>query len=173
MSAQHFTIGLQHAYRGGCCREPRYAPVHDMHDALRMSCQNANCENERKGWVTVLNVQGDAQHAVAARFLEQDSGRRYIKLAPDDAADWFAVHGADAGMTLTPRLQDLIAAAPSGFLLYLFPPGQPCFRRHLDREVVFQHAGARGAKRLFENPRDFNESHNEEADKVNLLRQRG
>ena len=153
--SQHFTITL------------------DRNNALRMSCQNANCENERKGWVTVLNVAGDEKHAAAARLIEQDSGKKYLKLDPDAALEWLAVHGADYGMTLTPRLHDLITACPRGFLLYLFPPGQPCFKRHLDREVSFAHRTPRGVVRVHERPLDFNEHHNEVAYAINQERQRG
>ena len=152
---QHFTISL------------------DRNNALRMSCQNANCENERNGWVTVLNVAGDEKHTAAARLIEQDSGKNYLKLDPEGAIEWVAVHGTDYGITLTPRLHDLIAACPRGFLLYLFPPGQACFKRHLDREVVFAHRTPRGVVRVHARPLDFNEHHNEEAYRINLERQRG
>lgn len=141
--------------------------------AVPMSCENANCENWRNGWAVVLNVQGDVQHAAAGREIEHRSGRRYLKLDPEDAVDWFAIHGAGHGMTLTPRLNELIAATPRGFVLYLFPPGQPCFKRHVDRDVVFAHRGPRGAVRVHERPLDFNEDWNETAYDFERRTQRG
>ena len=144
----------------------------DQFDALRMTCQNVNCEAERKGWVTVLDVQGDEKAAISARYIEQDSGKRFIKLHADDALGWFDKHAAEEGVTLTPRLHDMIAAMPRTFVIYLFFPGQSCFKPHLDREVVFTHE-VNGRRRVHARPADWNEHFNEEAYRVNRERQKG
>lgn len=138
-----------------------------------MSCVNADCEAERKGWVTVLDMQGNEKHAQSARLIEQDSGRRFIRLESEDALDWFDANGARAGMTLTPQLHDMLAAVPRGFVIYLFPPGQQCFRPHMDREVSFLHRYPRGRTYEHVNHKDFEEDFNESADRVGVLQQRG
>lgn len=136
----------------------------DRENALRMTCQNAHCDAEANGWVSALDVHGNEKHAQAARLIENDSGKRFIKLRAEDALDWFAKHGDTEGVTLTPRLHDMIAACPRSFVLYLFPPGQACFKRHLDREVVFSHGA-----RIHERFEDYREDWDETADRVNRL----
>jgi len=143
----------------------------DRNNAVRMSCVNANCEAERKGWVTVLDVQGDAKHAKAARWIEGDSGRQFTRLDPETAIEWIDSHGEGRGITLTPELLNLIAATPRGMAIYLFPPHQQCFRLHKDREVTFVHQRGND-KRVHINPLDFNEDFNESAYEAGVLRQR-
>lgn len=140
----------------------------DRQRALRMTCKDADCEAERKGWVMVLDVEGDAKQAEGARRIERDSGRKFVKLDPLHALDWLTANGADHGITVTPELHNLIAATPSGRVMFLFPPGQACFRQHLDREVVFVHQKG-SDKRIHARPTDFNEHFNIEADKINRL----
>jgi hypothetical protein len=141
--------------------------------AVRMSCRDAGCENERSGWAVVLDPD-DAKHAGAMRFIEGNSGRRFIKLGSDDAADWIANHAAAQGVTDNAgRLATLVANTAPGLVIYVFPPGQQCFRIHVDREVQFTHRDRRGVMRLHDRPVDFNEHMNEEGDRVNRLLQRG
>lgn len=138
-----------------------------------MSCQNAHCEAERDGWVTVLDPE-NAKHASALRWLRGDQGRRFLQLRSEDAAEYISNHGASQGITDDAgKLARLIARTPPGLLLLVFYPGQPCLRPHIDREVIFTHSTRRGGVRVHERPLDFNESMNEQAYAVGVLEQRG
>lgn len=144
----------------------------DRRNALRMSCVNANCENERNGWATVLDPENDA-HAKALRWMHGDQGRRFVELRSEEAAEWVANHGAAQGITdAEGKLATLLSNTPPGLLVLLFPPGQQCFKPHLDREVVFRHATPR-AVRVHERFEDYREHWDEEADRVNRMVQRG
>lgn len=141
--------------------------------AARMSCAEAGCENERNGWALVLDPD-DAKHADAMRFIEGHSGRKYIKLESEEAPDWVANHGASQGITdYAGKLATIAASVPRGFALYIFPPGQQCFRIHVDREVVFAHADVRRNVRIHERFQDYREHWDEEAYRVNQMVQRG
>lgn len=150
----------------------RFAITLDRSNALRMTCQQANCEAERIGWVMVLDVYGDEKHRKGAEFIEQDGGRRYFKATSDTALEWLDARGAASGITVTPRLRNLLAAAPRGMVVYLFPPGQPCFKPHLDREVGFIHQQG-DAKRVHQRFEDYAEHWNEERYRVNRMLQKG
>lgn len=148
--------------------------------ATRMTCVEAHCEHERTGWAVVLDPTTE-KHAKAARWIEGDSGREFVKLAAESALDWLVGHGHEKGITLTPALRQLIARTPPGMLVFLFPPGQQCFRPHLDREVVFAHQRvgiAGGAEhvvgaRVHTRAEDYIEHWNDESYRVNKLLRRG
>lgn len=141
--------------------------------ALRMSCQDAKCEAERDGWVTILDPN-DAKHASAARWIMGDQGRKYIHLRSEDALEYVANHADTLGFTAdVPKLTGILERTPPGMLVFIFEPGQPCFRPHVDRAVIFTHMTPRGDVRTHERPVDWNEHVNIEADRVHVLRQRG
>lgn len=179
-SSQLFRFAFQHAYkppapgqRMGCCVEPPRAPVHDMTHVLRMSCENADCEQMRKGWVIALDP-GNYQHATARRELEARGQWRYVELQAGEAVDWIANHGAAQGVTDDEgKLAALVAGLPPHFTVLLFPPGQPCLRGHVDRDVVFTHHGVLGGMRIHERPLDWNEHFNEETYRLDQMVQRG
>jgi hypothetical protein len=152
-NAQHFRIGLL------------------KEQATRMTCREANCAQERSGWVTVLDV-GQQKHREAARLIKQDSGRRFIEVASEGAREYLAQHAAGLGITVTPELAGLLDRTPPGMAVFIFPPGQQCFRAHLDREVLFVH-DTPARTRVHTRPLDWNEDMNIEADKINRIRQRG
>ena len=140
--------------------------------ATRMSCQNADCEQSRKGWVTVLDP-GNARHAAALVELQARGAWRFHQLCSDDAADWVTNHAAAQGYTdHTGALMAVIGRTPPGMLMLVFPAGQPCLRGHADREVIFTHETARGVRRVHTRPVDFNEHVNQEADRIEVLRER-
>lgn len=141
--------------------------------ATRMSCVDAYCENERNGWVMVLDPN-NAKHASALRWIHGDSGRKFVSVRSEEAADYFANHGAAQGITDTEgRLADLISRTPPGLIVLAFPPHQQCFQPHVDREVVFAHRDARANLRIHERFPDYREHWDEEADRVNRMVQRG
>lgn len=157
----------------------------DRSNATRMSCSDANCQQKEHGWATVLDPE-NAEHVKAARWIEGDSGRRYLKLASESALEYLVNHQESLGLTITESLFTLLERTPAGMLVFLFYPGQQCFRPHLDREVAFVHRtgilvrGAMhpvfqptGGARMHVRPRDFNEHFNEEADRVNEAVKRG
>lgn len=133
-----------------------------------MTCVNADCEAERLGWMMVLDPANE-KHRGAALFIEQDSGRRYIRFLASEAEEQIA-HGEGWGVNLS-RIREVITRAMPSMLVYVFPPGQQCFKRHLDREVIFTHATR--ARLVSHSPRGFNEHMNEEAERINELRNRG
>lgn len=145
--------------------------LRDPAHATRMTCREADCPNEANGWAVVIDPT-DEKLASAARWIEGDSGRKYLKLRSEDALDEVVNHGGLLGLTLTAGLLTLLRNTPAGMIVFLFPPGQQCFKPHLDREVVFAHQ--RGERSfIHERPLDFNEDFNIEADKINRALRRG
>lgn len=138
----------------------RYRIRMDADHALRMTCQNANCDNERNGWVTVLDL-GNEKHAGAAKLIEMDSGKRFAKFYARDAEDEIERHGGSWGVDLA-HLRFVVGNALPSMAVYVFFPGQACFKRHLDREVVFTRESREGAF-THSKPLEFNEDHNESA----------
>lgn len=135
--------------------------------ATRMSCEEAHCEANAKGWFSVLNVATD-EHAALATWIKTRSRRSFW--------EWDSAHALEAALLLqsrneinvTPELQQMLSSLAPGLVVFAFPPGQQCFKEHLDREVVFKHGDY-----VHANGRDFNEDHNETFDRVGVLRQRG
>jgi hypothetical protein len=132
----------------------------DAERALRMTCQNADCANERNGWVMVLDL-ADEKHAGAAKFIRMDSGKRYATFLVRDAEDEIERHGGGWGVDLA-HLRHVVGNALPEMVAYVFFPGQSCFKRHLDREVVFTRESREGAV-THSKPLDWNEDHNEAA----------
>ena len=135
-------------------RTSQYRIVMPWEGATRMTCADANCQNRASGWATVLDPT-DTAGAKQATMID-GSGRRFIKLESATAEAYLAKHAKQIGVTVTPHLRELLQRTPAGMLVFLFPPGQECFKRHLDREVTFLHD-----RRVHEKPRDFTEDHNE------------
>lgn len=178
---QVFTIGIQHGFVAAldprtrqvlpwqcayCGQQPR-AQVHNMESVLRMSCENAHCEQAERGWVAVIDPL-DREQLATARFMDE-SGRHFLKLRSELALEYLLANGEREGITLVPQLRALLEVTEPGKLVYLFFPGQPCLKGHIDNEVVFQHDTVRGS-RIHERPEDFTEHMNEEADRVGVLR---
>ena len=134
----------------------------DMQDVLRMTCVNANCLNERNGWVIVLDPTND-KHIGAEKFIEQDSGRKYARILARDGAAYIDKHGAGLGVDLV-HLRQVVARALPLFIVHVFPPGQQCFVRHLDREIHFSVA-TRERERVHSKPLEWNEDFNGAADR--------
>lgn len=139
------------------------------HDYLRMTCANANCQQQARGWAIVLDPE-DAKHVKAADHIKNDSGRRYVELRSEDAAEYLSLHGTALGVDMAP-LRALVKRTPPGMLLFVFPPGQQCFRVHKDREVVFVH-DARDRQRVH-TPLGFNEDFNDTAYRTSRLIEQG
>ena len=136
--------------------------------AVSMSCQNARCKNYENGWAVVLDTSGDARHAEIARWIKDESGRRFFEVdaaQADAAIQRFADRG---DLVYSPPLRELVSRTPAGMTLFLFPRYQQCFKPHRDREVVFRHDGY-----VHERPLDFNEDFNEQADRINTMLKRG
>lgn len=145
--------------------------------AVPMSCANADCQASRNGWITPLDSMNNVQHAQLARTLEQVclpvgtphpdvTRRRYVKLTAEEAPAWMVQHATDMG--LSAEAFTIAENAAPGSFLYVFPPGQNCFRQHMDRDVVFAHNAY-----VHTRPLDFNEDFNEHAYRVEQLARRG
>lgn len=177
LTGQQFRIGFQHFFTGSAsgfcarCQRSYRDPSHNMEQALRMTCVEANCANERNGWVTVLDPS-DPKHAKGANWIREDQGRHYIDLRSEDALEYLDAYGAGIGV-VGGNLRGIVERTPPGMLIFIFPPGQQCFRPHLDREVAFVHRDSRGGERVHTRPVDWNEHMNIEGDRVNQMRQRG
>lgn len=154
--------------------------------ATPMTCQEANCEAHRDGWFMALDVEGNDAHAEFATWVKEKSGRRFWEWRAPHALEEALTRQASGDLKVTPQLRAMLEGLAPGMLVFCFPPGQQCFKRHEDREVVFAHRqgifvdqGRPASKfiptgeRIHTNPRDFNEHHNEEAEKVNEAFQKG
>lgn len=141
------------------------------HGAVRQSCQDVRCENERNGWAMVLDPE-DAKHRGAMDFIEKDAGRRYLKVKSEEAAGLLARIGGQLDIASLGQLRGIVERTPPGLMVYLFPAGQQCFKAHVDREVEFVHVKPR-SRYVHVNPKDYIEDFNESADAVGVLRQRG
>lgn len=137
----------------------------DRQQATRMSCANANCLNHLQGWFSVLDTSTD-DGAQMATWIKQQSGRRFYEWRSQDAL-MEAVKRTD-DFTITAEFMQFLTGLRSGLVVFAFPPGQTCFKPHLDREVIFAGRGY-----VFEKPREFNEAWNESADAVNTAKKRG
>lgn len=154
MTSQHFNIRLL----GGEFATP-------------MSCKEAGCSNYANGWLTVLDP-ANADHAAMANWIRQKSGRRFYVFHGADALEAVLRLEGDALLTVTDELRAMLERVAPGLVVFLFPPGQSCFKVHEDREVVFTQT-KRDRRRAFDRPREFNESFNEEAYQVARARERG
>lgn len=135
--------------------------------ATRMTCREAGCAAEREGWVMVLDPANDA-HARAATSIKDNSGRQFVELRSESAAGELQGRAGALGIVETAPLLAIIGRTPPGMLVFVFPPGQQCFRLHQDREVVFAHN-----QYIHQSPAGFNEDFNIEADRINRAIQRG
>lgn len=151
----------------------RFSIVLDAARGTQMSCRDAACDNWANGFAVVLDPQ-DAKHVAMLKMIKGDLTRRHIPLRSETAALWVAAHGAAQGITdHAGKLATLLANTPPGLLVLLFPPGQSCYERHADREVVFTHRAPRGAVRVHERFEDYREHWDEEAYRVNEMMRRG
>ena len=164
--------------------------------ATEMTCAEAGCVAHRDGWFMPLNVEGDADDAAFATWIKAKSRRRFFEWRAPGALEEALRRQAAGDLTVMPALRTMLEGLAPGMLVFVFPPGQRCFRQHLDREVVFKHERghmrdvpsstrtARGVKtklirrfvaagqsRIHANGRDFNEHQNEAAYRVGVLRQ--
>lgn len=139
--------------------------------ATNMTCENANCEAHRKGWVSVLDVTTE-DGAWQATFIKERSGRKFYEWSGTNALEEALKLQASGDITVTEPLRAMLAQLAPGLVVFVFPPGQQCFRIHEDREVKFHHVTRAGAYE-HANGRDFNEDSNETADRLHILRQRG
>ena len=135
--------------------------------ATRMTCREAGCAAERDGWAMVLDTADD-QHARAARRIRDDSGRRFVELKSDGAAEALERQADALGIANMEPLRAVLGRTPPGMVVFVFPPGQQCFRIHEDREVVFAHD-----RYVHTNPLGFNEDFNIEADRIDRAIRRG
>ena len=143
----------------------------DAQRALRQSCLDVHCEAEANGWITVLDPSVE-KHASAMRWIKGDQGRRFIELRSEDALEYVTNH-ADTGFTGNAvKLTEVLKRTPPGMVVFIFYPGQQCFRPHLDREVVFAHQ-TKARVYTHANDKDFKEHFDQEADRVNRMVQRG
>ena len=151
----------------------RFSITLDDARGTQMSCREARCENWANGFAVVLDPQ-DAKHVAMLKAIKADLRRRYVQLQSEAAAAWVAAHGAAQGITdHEGKLATLLANTPPGMLVLVYPPGQSCYQRHTDREVVFTHRAPRGAVRVHERFEDYREHWDEEAYRVNELMRRG
>ena len=135
--------------------------------ATNMTCQEADCSNYAQGWCMVLDVS-QIKHAEAATWIKDKSGRLFFELRSEDAMEEANKLQARGVLTVSESFRTILLRTPPGMAVFVFPPGQSCFKEHLDREVVFRHNDYTHTR-----PLDFNEDFNEQADKTNTMIQRG
>lgn len=135
--------------------------------ATSMTCREANCPHYADGWCMVLDVS-QAKHAEAATWIKDKSGRRFFELRSDDALEEANKLQARGVLTVSESFRSILLHTPPGMVVFIFPPGETCFKEHLDREVVFKHNDY-----VHTRPIDFNEDMNIEGDKLNRMVQRG
>lgn len=132
----------------------------------RMTCEEAECQQYRNGWVTTLD-ESTGEHAQLAQWIRKESKRGYIECRSEDAGTYLDGQGMNF---------------PPGLRVFIFHAGQTCFRPHKDREVVFQHQRGfleprkfipTSAPRIHTRPQDFNEHMNESVYKLERMAQSG
>lgn len=119
--------------------------------ATIMKCLEAHCPDYENGWATIVDESSDLGKQ-QAHYIRRESGRGFKEYSSENAAVEF------------PQFSSL----PPGLSVFIFAPGQKCFRVHADREVQFLHDGYEHVR-----PREFNESFNEQAFKVVEARKHG
>lgn len=139
--------------------------------STEMSCAEANCSAHAQGWFSVLDMGTDAG-AKTAQWIRTASGRRFWEWQGANALDEALRRQNSGDLVATPELRAMLTSLGPGMTVFCFPPGQRCFKQHLDREVKFLHQTPIGVREHVR-PRDWNESHNEEAYKINRMRERG
>ena len=132
-----------------------------------MTCQEAKCEAYAKGWVSVIDISSEAG-AWQATFIKDRARRRFFEFPAAAALEEAYTLEAQGVLTVTDEFKAMLERVPPGMAVFFFPPGQQCFREHVDREVKFMHDGYEHVR-----PLDFNEDFNIEADKVNTAKRRG
>jgi hypothetical protein len=140
--------------------------------STQMSCQEAGCVAYAEGWLTVLDVVGDDQHAGIANWIKRFSGRRFFEWAGDRALEEAYSQQARGVLTVTPALKACLEGLTAGMVCFYFWPGQTCFRLHLDREVKFLHR-TRERVREHVKPIEWTEHNNEELYKLRRAVERG
>jgi acetylornithine deacetylase/succinyl-diaminopimelate desuccinylase-like protein len=119
--------------------------------ATVMKCLEAQCPDYENGWASIIDESSDLGKK-QAHYIRAESGRGFKEYSSENAAIEF------------PQMASL---AP-GLSVFIFAPGQKCFRNHLDREVQFFHG-----EREHVRPKDFNEDMTESAYAVVRSRERG
>lgn len=137
--------------------------------STEMSCAVAGCVANAKGWFSVLDGSTDAQ---TIAWIKQKSGRRFFEWQGDTALDEAIRRQNSGDLVVTPELRAMLSSLTASMVVFCFPPGQRCFKQHLDREVKFLHRTRMGVREHVR-PVDFNEHMNEEAYLVNRAKQRG
>ena len=145
----------------------RFGIKFDRERATEMSCVNANCEQNAKGWFSVLDVDTE-DGAWMAAWIKERSGRRFYEWLSETALEEALRRQTSGDLSVTPELTTFLGGLRPGLVVFAFPAGQRCFRQHLDREVVFKGRGY-----TFEKPREWNEAWNDSAYKVNEAKKRG
>lgn len=135
--------------------------------ATQMTCQEAGCQAWRYGWWVVIDPTGETG-AWQGNWIKQESKRRFYEWPAAEALEGAMRLEAQRVLSVTPEVRAMLQGLSAGLIAFWFPPGQQCFREHLDREIVFKHDNYTHVK-----PLDFNEDFNEQADKVNTANQRG
>lgn len=130
-----------------------------LNEGTLMTCKEAGCEDFEHGWVGVYDERSDLG-ARQAHYIRRESGRHFRELRSEEVPE------------LLPELLQLLPALAPGLTVFMFAPGQRCFRQHLDREVKFFKRTALGA-REHDLPRDWQEDFNETAYQAQRLVERG
>ena len=120
--------------------------VLDADRGTRMTCREADCQQYMNGWVTPLD-ESQAEHAKIAQWIRTTSRRAFKECHSEEAPDYLGAQGINI---------------PAGLTVFIFEPGQTCFRRHTDREVIFSHRSVMGT-RVHTRFEDFAEHMNEES----------
>lgn len=168
--AMAHTFSPSHRMPGICarCDKPGSDYIHHVPDPLTlMSCREAGCEAEARGWFMVLDTS-DEEHAEFATWVKDRSGRRFFEWVAPYAVEEALRREASGDLTVTPELRAMLESLAPGMAVFAFPAGQTCFKAHTDREVVFTHN-----RYVHANGRDYNEDMNETAYRLGKLRQVG
>jgi hypothetical protein len=140
-------------------------------DVTRMTCGEAECEARSKGWMMIFDPKVEMQQEFA-QWIRGQSGREYYEGTTPGCLDWLVNNRDKLGINVTADLLQTLQNTPAGWDVFIFPPGQQCFKIHKDREVTFAATSAAG-KRIHTRPLDFNEHMNEESGKYQRIKERG
>jgi hypothetical protein len=135
--------------------------------ATHMTCQEAGCEAWARGWLNVIDPQ-NVDQAQYATDIKRSSGLTFYEFRSERALEEIVRREGSAIPTMTDVTKDALGRLPPGLIVFVFPPGQTCFKVHEDREVKFLHNRYEHTR-----PLDWNEDFNEEGYKVNRMLERG
>lgn len=138
-------------------------PIQYLRD---VDCRTARCPDYEHGWRTHLDVEHSPKAAELAEWIRHQSGRRY--------REGWTTTDADGTVNFIEG-----ARPPGETAVFVFPPGQECFRPHTVNDGPIDLLVSRGDWRRSEpirrhtRPADWVEDCAEAVDRFNQQRKKG